>query len=338
MTKQRIRIGIIGTGLACQQLILPALLQLPDLFELISLCNPDLSKAQSVAQAGNLETQFFTDHQVMLDQADLDSVVVTVPISQLAAVSQSALRHKTSVLQLKPVAADTVAASISIQLAQENGVVFMVGENYRYHTEYQQMQTFVKQGLIGQPRFYHLNDLHLTNPNSRWFTSWRKEELTSGGYLVDGGVHAVAAVRQVIGSPIHTVQAISTSVASEFSNSLDNTLLMNLVFSDGFIGQVMLGNASVEQETRRHKVFGDQGTLALLVKERRIEIWTGHGESRALFTAAPHDDDYILMFNDFYQFLVSGKTPTSTTEAAFIDLKVIEAGLQSAHSGMPVSL
>jgi predicted dehydrogenase len=274
----------------------------------------------------------------MFDQASLDAVVVMTPISALAPVSQAALRCKIPVLQFKPAAADSASASESIRLAQANNVVFMVGENYRYHREYKQMRAFVEQGVLGQPRFYHFNDLHLTGSGSKWFTTWRKEDLASGGYLVDGGVHAVASIRQISGSPIRIVQALSASIASEFSNRLDNLLLLNLTFADGFIGQAMLSNAVVEQETRRHKIFGDQGTLALLIKERRIEFWPAHGEPCVLFTAAPHDDDYLLMFNDFYRYVVDGITPASTAEDALIDLQVIEAGLRSARLGMPVTL
>lgn len=330
--------AIIGTGLACKHLMLPALLQLPRLFKVVALCNPHLERAREVAQAAQIEPEFFDDVETMFNRVSLDAAVVTVPISASAPVSQTALRHKVSVLQLKPAAADSDSASASIQMAQANSAVFMVGENYRYHAEYKQMRTFVEQGVVGQPRFYHFNDLHLTRPGSRWFTSWRMEDLASGGYLVDGGVHAIAALRQVINNPIHTVQALSTSIASEFSSRLDNLLLLNLTFSDGFLGQAMLSNAAVEQETRRHKVFGDDGTIALLIKERRIELWPAHGDPQELYSAPPHDDDYLLMFNDFYQYAVNNVVPTSTAEDALVDLQVIEAALKSAHSGLPVSL
>ena len=91
----KIRLGVIGTGLAWERLHWPALQQLQDKYEVVAVCDTDIAKAQAAAaQLGLAPDNAYNDHRVMLRREDIDTVDVLVPIPENFDVARDVIPHR----------------------------------------------------------------------------------------------------------------------------------------------------------------------------------------------------------------------------------------------------
>ena len=176
----RIRLGIIGAGLAVRELHLPVLAAMRERFDVVALASRSVESARRLAAelnttVGRAPTVFAT-HDELLQSGLCEAVAVAVPIALTPTIVRSALAVGCHVLAEKPLA-DTVAEHRAlIALARSKGVTLMVGEQIRYRRPFHQCHELVTAGLIGRPCVYRLNDMHWTSPEGKYaMTSWRRE-------------------------------------------------------------------------------------------------------------------------------------------------------------------
>ncbi len=343
---EKIQLGVIGTGLAFEELHAPALLGLQEQFEIVALCNRTAGRARSVAawlaQRTGHEPDVYTEIEDLLQRADVDAVDVAVPISLTASVAAQALQQNKHVL-LKPIADNMQDGRDLIELAHKKHRVLAIGEQFRYLRKFQQVRELIESGLIGEVLLYRLNDLHYTYLEDKYpSTAWRREGNFTGGYLLDGGVHTVAGMRAMVGSAVVAVHGLTATFNPQLSGPQNDTLLMNLQFANGIIGQVALGYGTVDHDARHPTVYGRNGTLALF--DDHIELWrTGRDAPAETIDLESGGDGFREEWLDFYNAVTSAGRTTQTAlrfppEEALTDLQIILAGLESARSGSVVRL
>ncbi|MDR0324996.1 MAG: Gfo/Idh/MocA family oxidoreductase [Oscillospiraceae bacterium] len=72
----KIKLGVIGTGMAWERLHWPALAKLADKYEITAVCNKTVEKAQTFASSISLPPdKVFSDYREMLKRDDLDAVM-----------------------------------------------------------------------------------------------------------------------------------------------------------------------------------------------------------------------------------------------------------------------
>lgn len=337
---KRVRLGIIGTGLAFRHLHWPALRELEDRFIIVGLCNRTAAKAEAIAAEIDPSPAIYTDHHELLDRDDLEAVLVAVPIHLTAGIVQDAVVRGKHVLQEKPIAVTVAEGEKSIKLAADHPVVLMVGENVRYRPQFRQVHRLVREGVIGQPKLYRLNDLHYTHPGGQYsLTAWRRKGRHDGGYLIDGGIHIIAGMREMVQSRVTLVHGLTASFNPDLSSRQDDMLLLHLVFDNGLVGQIALGYATIDHDARRPKMYGDRGTLVLDPDKELIELWpVGIEAQTETIPMETIENDFKAEWLDFYSAIVEGKTPYSTPEDALKDLHILDAGRRSAATGETVKL
>jgi len=330
----KIRLGVIGTGLVFRYNHLPVLSQLSERFQIIALCNPHTEKAKALASEFHLEADIYNDYSKMIRRNDIDAVLVTVPIHLLSSISLDAISLRKHVFQEKPVSDTVKLGGQLIMAAKKNKVVLMVGENFRYRPEFRQVHSLVQKGLIGDPKLYRINDLHYTYPGGQWSqTPWRQKGEHSGGYLVDGGTHIIAGMRETVRRKIIGVHGLSASFYPELLSRQDDTLLLHLAFENGIIGQLAIGYGTIDPDARKPKMYGNKGTLVLNSAKKVIELWSVDKNAQVQTFPIETANDFMAEWRDFYDAIVNGKQPYSTAEDALVDLMIIEAGRRSSVSG-----
>ena len=76
---RKIKLGIIGTGLAAKNLHLPALQKLKDNFEITAVCNHTEKKAREFSELiGGVK--YYLDHKELLKDKNVEAVDITLPI------------------------------------------------------------------------------------------------------------------------------------------------------------------------------------------------------------------------------------------------------------------
>ncbi|MCZ2096626.1 MAG: Gfo/Idh/MocA family oxidoreductase [Anaerolineae bacterium] len=112
--------------------------------------------------------------------------------------------------------------------------VWMVAENVRYTPAFRRAAEIVGSGEIGQITMVNWAVYASMTPSSKYYhTEWRRSGTFPGGFLLDGGVHNIAALRLVVGE-IVSVSAEARQIRPDLPPI--DTLSAALQFEGGVIG------------------------------------------------------------------------------------------------------
>ena len=147
MNTRRLRIGLVGGGRRGRE-HLATITELPDLFDLVSVCDLSLDAAASLAKAGN--TTPCTDLAEMLDRERPEAIVVATPPEVHHIAAQAAAERGVHMLMETPLGLTRATMDLTIEAAEKGGVIVEVGENmWRRPTE-RLNRTAIDNGLIGK--------------------------------------------------------------------------------------------------------------------------------------------------------------------------------------------
>lgn len=273
-----------------------------------------------------------------------DAVVLALPIALLACTAESALRAGLHVLSEKPVAMSTdVADGVFryVAAARPAMPVYAVAENLRFEKAVRRAAELVRE-RCGKVIGLHLVAQYPVKEDSKYVCDWRLQPAYNGGWLLDGGVHVIAAMRVLLGADVTAVCA-RASGKSEFLPPPD-TVTASLEFASTG-GEPIHGSMFLSYCTATFlwemRVVGAKGDVMLARLQGKLEY--------RLSTYGPEKSDvehvelpFTGIDEEFEQFVISCQTgkvhPDLDARAAYNDLATIEAMLQSASSGQLVTV
>lgn len=134
--------------------------------------------------------ELVTDYRVLLRRRDIDVVSIALPNYLHAKVALDALKAGKHVMLDKPMATNARDAAKLVAEAKKQGVLLMVGQNFRFNQETQMARHIVEAGTLGD--IYHAKTSWLRRAGipriGSWFTQRR---FAGGGCTYDIGVHAL---------------------------------------------------------------------------------------------------------------------------------------------------
>ena len=313
---EKIKLGIIGCGLAANKLHFPALQELKNKFEISAVCNHTEQKAkQFAALAGGVP--YYTDYKDLLNRKEIEAVDITLPIHLNYQAAKDALDAGKHVLLEKPLAANLIDAEKMLEFSDKYGTVMLLAENFRYKKLYIRLKEVIEEGRIGKPYSVIWNNFDHAYDNEYGQIEWRKQHQYKGGFITDGGVHSIAALRLIFGeiTPISIVVQSANPEAGKV-----DTCNLQMKFSNGITGNLFLFFSTPYYYENRILVFGDNGTLisdggeSFIIKtnfnnDYVEEVKTGNG--------------FKEEFEDFYSAVREGTKVRSTFEEGYKDLKTI---------------
>ena len=257
---QPIRLAIIGAGIFARDTHLPALDALPGAFEVVAIGSRSLASAQNLARLLPNPADCYDDIATLLARPDIDAVDIITPIPILPEMVEQALTAGKHVLSAKPIAAATAQGRELIALHERYpDQVWMIAENFRREATFMAAADAVRSGVIGQPRLVHWTVYAPSLPGMKYFaTDWRQQPDFPGGYLVDGGVHHIAALRLIVGE-IESVQATTARIRPDLPPA--DTLTSTLRFANGAVGHYTATYALQPSRFPDLWVSGDRGDL-----------------------------------------------------------------------------
>ena len=312
-----IKLGIIGTGLAARKLHWPALKKLLAKFEIATVCNHTDQKAREFARlVGGVP--YVLDYHDLLDNSQIEAVDIVLPIELNHIVTRAALEAGKHVIVEKPLAYNLIEARKMLSFPEiYPDQVMMVAENFRYKPSLLRIAEIINLGKIGVPYSVLWNNLFMvdeTNPYAK--TRWRIEHKHPGGFITDGGVHNIAAIRDLFGD-ISWGQALThrinpalgelDSFSFQFKTVQDVTGVLNIFLS---------ANGQAENKLI---ILGTDGSL--VSEDNKITLkHSGHDDREE---AIEDDGGYQGEFADFHAAIRDGGKPISTFTEAYKDLETI---------------
>ncbi|KAI9060054.1 oxidoreductase family protein [Trametes sanguinea] len=220
-------VAILGSGIFATEAHLPAIAALGDAIQLKAVYSRSNKSASAFARdaqdilklANPLDVYHDEDPAASLDtllaRTDIDAVIVVLPITVQPGVVLKALAAGKHVLSEKPVAPDVKQGRALIKEYESKyktkGLIWRVAENWEAEPGHHAARRVIQEGKIGKVTFYNARVVNYIDENSKWYkTPWRTVPDYQGGFLLDGGVHTIAALRLILPSPMKTVSAFAS--------------------------------------------------------------------------------------------------------------------------------
>jgi predicted dehydrogenase len=333
-----VRLGIIGTGLAVEQLHWPALKQLPDRFQIAAFANHTRPKAeQFAAYSGASLDDYHADYHDLLRRDDVEAVLISLPIPLNYPVTRDCLAAGKDVICEKPPGADLEQGRAFLALAERfSDRTVLVAENCFYRDDLRLARALLDDGAIGRVHLMAWRTVSRLVPRPGQFSStpWRQEPGYQGGPHLDGGVHHIAQIRLLCGDAgrLHgDVQDANGTMGGP------SDLTLNLRFVSGAIGNYTAAypEIPVPAEGNEMRLYGDAGVMT--VGGRRVAVHRPDGSTEE-HTLEAGDSGYYNEFLNFYDAVVHGEPVVGTIAQSFHNLLLVLKGLESAARSRVVEL
>lgn len=347
MTLRKLRVGVIGVGMAFERLHYPAYQRLADRYEIAALCDVDIWKARDWAgRLGIGQEHAYSRYEDMLQGEDLDVVDIMVPIELNYAVTESVARalaaknngKNRGIITEKPLASNMEEAHEARDLAREYSIPIMVAENYRYNQEINIIRDLVRTKRVGSA-VYFIQNVATEFPvrmyrDDFYAREWRQHPKFPGGDLTDAGLHDIAALRHIFG-PIDRLHAFGVPQDDDFSPYA--VVNVNFRFKSGLTGQFSFYPAGreVQRPLIGLRIFGEEGMIYL--EERLagiINVFHNDGRQEQI-PYTPYEGYYNELLN-LYNALTGTEPISVPPEMEFGDLKTIMNILKSIKEGRVV--
>ena len=332
----KIRLGIIGTGLAFERLHYPALQELKDHYEIAAVCDRNPEKLEKWRNRLGLEpADTYTDFREMLNRPDIDAVDILVPIEANFSVTEAAAKAGKPIICEKPLAPTRKQAEAARELPKKYGVPILIAENYRYDEEINIIRDLVRTRAIGEVYYFIYNRVidfpEDMKTDSFAATEWRQHPQFPGGAILDTGVHDIAALRHIFGA-VEFVHAFGVPQAEDFAPY--TVVQAHLKFKNGIIGQFSFFTAGKEMQRPLIglRIFGSNGMIYLEESScGTVNVAYNDGESRQI----PYQSNrgfYNELLN-FYKAAIGEEPISVPPEMEFGDTETIFAILDSVRTG-----
>jgi predicted dehydrogenase len=327
-----IRLALLGAGIFMKEAHIPAILSLPDHFQVVAIYSRTLESAQQAAQLLPYPVQVTDDLPALLAQPDLEAVAIALPIHAQAQVVEQALRSGKHVLSEKPIAPTRQQAEYLLQLVEPNvSQVWMVAENWRYAPAIQRAAQIIQAGDLGHLALFHWAVCAGMTPQRPYYhTPWRRDGSHPGGFLLDGGIHLLAGLRTVLGE-VSQLYAIGRLVRPDLPPV--DTVSLSLSLQSGLTGTLSLTYAYGLPAPTFLTVVGEYGVLE--VNRDALQLTLG-GQERERMTG--QGNGILAEFQAFAQAIHQSHPSLPMLQEALRDLILFEALLSSLEQGQAISI
>lgn len=216
---QERKIGIIGAGLWGRNIIR----NFYNLGYLHTVCDIDNENLKNViSDYNNVNTT--NDYKEILNNPEIKGVVVVTPSHTHYKIVKEFLEHGKNVYVEKPISTVANEALSLMNLADEKGLVLMVGHLLLYHPVVNRLKMLIEEGVLGEIKYIQSDRLNINYFKNDRSVMW------------DLAPHDVSMISYIIDKkPKKVVSAVGAS--SDGNNIMDITHI-TLEFENGIIGHI----------------------------------------------------------------------------------------------------
>jgi predicted dehydrogenase len=318
----KLRLGLLGTGIAAERLYLPAFEALRGRIEVVACANRTRKKAERYARLARIP-KVVDDAEALFALPEVDAVLVSLPIDEQPHYVLAALAAGKAVLSEKPVGPSVADARRLIAKAKRFDVPWLVGENFAFMEHAERLQAQVSAGKLGEIRLVEAVQMTAMDESNPYFhTTWRTSPKFVGGFVVDGGVHVAHVVRRCFGMP-----EVGTPLTASFDRRLPplDTVVATLRFPSGALG-TWTSCFSVPYQGPLVRVYGSRATAELFWGH--LVIRSPGGPRRSEWRETRFDQKKSSFYGELSHFadvVTKGTAPRVPPEEALLDLELLEA-------------
>lgn len=296
--------------------------------EIVAAADPAPAATQSAASLG---IRLWADYTTMLDEADIDAVVISLPHYLLTEAALAAAAHHKHILLEKPMSTTVEGARSVVKACDAANVKLMVNFVHRFRAESRQAFDALRSGAIGDVLL--VVDM-MTSGYSQvppWI--WEKEK-SGGGIMLYNGVHSVDRMTWLAGAPVSYVTGATATLSHPIA--VEDNLVGTFQFANGALGSIVQHKSQAKTMLGgwHTTVFGTTGSLKLTSGEG-LQIAS---EKEKVSSITQEDDRFLGAFQEFVTALSQDRPPTPSGADAVHALDIVLALYESAETGKRVSV
>lgn len=343
--KAPIKVGVIGCGNITLHGHGPALLQVEGVVP-IAVADPiDARRAEALELLSLPSSAGFESHGELLEEADPDYVVVTVPQSLRGSIIDDCAGAGVHVLSEKPIATRPVEGRAFSDRMRGAGLQLGVVHNYIFYPEYSLIKDLLEGGAVGEVRHIGLHFMGVPDHpgHADYRPLWRHDYQQAGGGILMDMIHVLYLAEFFFGEQIQSMSAEVDNL-SKPGDEVEDVALMRLGFSSGY-ATVNLGwgegPGGVEVTGTRGRIvclYRDYATGPFDVLQEVTVIGPQGTQTYTPRSEPPIVDCFSAVHRDFASALRDGGQPVATAEDGIRTLCAALAAYGSALQGKIVEL
>ncbi len=296
VSKEKIRVGLIGVGNFAKSTHIPNLKSLSAKFEIAAVCANSSASAESIGRQLGASLSA-TDFKRVIGDSSIDAVVISTRHDKHASMASEALKAGKHVFLEKPLALfmEELGALEETIGSLRPAPVLMVGFNRRYSPAAQQLKKALSERKSPLMALYRVNAGAL--PLGHWGNS---EE--GGGRLRGEACHMLDFFQSLIGSPLQSFSAAALSPTNTARS--DENFSVQLGYSDGSVATLVytsVGNSALPKE----KVEVHWGGKSATIDDFRSLTVAGASQFKY---SGPSDKGHKNALQVFYDAIKSGNS------------------------------
>ncbi len=314
--RTKLRLGLLGTGVAARRLYLPAFARLGDRVEVVACASRRRENAAGYARLAGIP-KVAGGARELFAMPDLDAVFISLPIHLQPRLVLRALAAGKAVMSEKPVAHTVAAGRRLVAAAARHPRPWLVAENYAFLPEVARLERWLRAGRLGEVRLVEARQTAWLDRRNPYFkTEWRAKPRHIGGFVGDAGVHVAHLIRRLFGMPVEL-----RTMTAAFDPALPpiDTAVAVLRFADGALG-TWTSCFTARDEGPLVRVLGSRAN-AELHRDRAVLRPAGGRES--VFRSGV--DSYEAQLRHLADVVLEGAPPVFTPADALADLALIAA-------------
>ena len=349
-----LKIGIIGSGGIAQSCHMPGYEAVPDLCEMVAVCdaNPDTAK-QAAEKFG--VGKVYHDYRELIADPEIDAVSVATPNALHLDPTVMALNAGKHVLCEKPLAMNADEAKQMVRAAHANGKILQVGLQMRFGGPMKFMRDFIANGHMGD--IYYARAQALRRRGVPGWGVFIDKEKQGGGPLIDIGVHILDATLHLMGYPKPLCASAMTfdklGKNPDLWNGMGDYDRSKFTVEDFAVGFIRFDNgasvvlessfmANLEGDPFQTQLFGTKaGAIVKGWGDDAVRIFTE--QDKQMFEMTPKnlrhvDSSHVEEVKAFVHAIAEGKPSPVPGEEGLILNAIFDAMYKSAETGREVEI
>ena len=325
---EQVRIGILGCARICQQALIEAAAQVPEV-EIVAVASRDLARAQAYASEHGIR-RAHGGYEALLADGGVEVVYNPLPNSLHAGWSINALNAGKAVLCEKPLASNAAQAGQMVAAARRANRPLIEAFHYRHHPVARFIAERVRSGDLGRLRQI---DATLNIPGRLLAPDdIRFQEALAGGATMDLGSYCINILRLVAGEE----PTVTEASASTVSPRVDGAMRARLAFPGGSKGAIECSLIH-DSLVARLSIEGERGGLVaenpFLPQLGGCSVTiTVDGEARIeQFDRTP---TYVFQLRSLVEVIRNDAASPAPAEDGVANMKVIDAVYTAAGLGL----
>ncbi|WP_010531715.1 Gfo/Idh/MocA family protein [Lentibacillus jeotgali] len=321
--------GILSTANIAQTQLIPAI-ERSNNAEVTAIASGS-GKASEVARESGIP-KAYDCYEKLFDDPEIGAVYIPLPnhLHKKWAI-QAAVKGK-HILCEKPAALTAADMEEIKRSCEENGVHFMEGFMYYFHTQHNRVKEIIDSGEIGDVKLVRSS---FSFPVTDKEDNIRMAAEKGGGTFYDIGCYSIHSIRHILGSePV----SVNVHAKRDASYGVETEVVTYMEFPDGLM--TVFDNSFESAFRQEYEVVGTEGRV-IVPRAYRPDVNGGDGlviieKDGVRREETLNADQYKAEVEHFSEVIISGTEIAHTMENTISNLKVVEACLESAETGEKV--